>query len=123
SRDFVYIDDVVDSIVLSIFKEEANFQVFNVGSGVSTDVIKVATTLKNIYQSSSNIFIGGNFRLGDIRHNFADLTLINSKLGFEPKISFDAGIKKFTSWVNQQEVKSDLYDSSIAEMKEKGLYK
>jgi len=123
SRDFIYIDDVVDSIVLSIFKDESNFQIFNVGSGVCTDVLSVAQTLKNVYQSNSNILVSGNFRLGDIRHNFADLTLIKSKLGFKPKIDFDTGIRIFTAWVNLQAIQTDLYDKSIEEMKDKGLYK
>lgn len=123
SRDFIYIDDVVESIVLSISSEEANYHIFNVGSGVCTDVLTVAETLKNVYQSSSEILISGNYRVGDIRHNFADLTLIKSKIGFEPKVDFVTGMKKFTAWVNQQEVQADLYESSIAEMKAKGLYK
>jgi dTDP-L-rhamnose 4-epimerase len=123
SRDFVYIDDVVESIMLSIFNDDANYQTFNVGSGVCTDVLTVANSLKKIYNSSSKISVSGNYRVGDIRHNFADLSLIKSKIGFEPQIDFFAGIKKFTSWVNEQEVQEDLYENSIAEMKAKGLYK
>lgn len=123
SRDFIYIDDVVESIVLSIFNEQANYQIFNVGSGVCTDVLTVAETLKSVYKSSSEILISGNYRVGDIRHNFADLTLIKSKIGFKPKIDFVTGMKRFTDWVNEQEVQTDLYEASIAEMKEKGLYK
>ncbi|MBO1895821.1 NAD-dependent epimerase/dehydratase family protein [Shewanella sp. BF02_Schw] len=123
SRDFIYIDDVVESIMLSIFKDEANYQIFNVGSGVCTDVLTVAETLKNVYQSNSSVSISGNYRVGDIRHNFADLTLIRSKVGFEPKIDFLNGIKKFTTWVNKQEIQKDLYEASIQEMKSKGLYK
>ncbi|WP_299568287.1 NAD-dependent epimerase/dehydratase family protein [uncultured Shewanella sp.] len=123
SRDFVYIDDVVDSIVLSISRDEANYQIFNVGSGVCTSVMTVANSLKNIYNSNSEIKISENYRIGDIRHNVADLELIKSKLGFVPKVDFATGLEKFTSWVNQQEVQADLYESSIAEMKAKGLYK
>lgn len=123
SRDFIYIDDVVESIMLSIFKDEANYQIFNVGSGVCTDVLTVAETLKNVYQSNSTISISGNYRVGDIRHNFADLTLIKSKVGFVPKVDFLNGMKKFTTWVNKQEIQEDLYEASIEEMKSKGLYK
>lgn len=123
SRDFVYIDDVVESIVLSLFDENANYQIFNVGSGVCTSVLKVAETLKSIYESDSRITISGNYRIGDIRHNYADLKLINTKIGFSPKIDFQVGIEKFTSWVNEQKVQVDLYESSITEMKAKGLYK
>lgn len=123
SRDFVYVDDVVEATILGIEKDEANYEVFNVGLGESIDVNTVASTLTRAYNSSSKITISGNYRLGDIRDNYADLKKIKSKLGFEPKISFEEGIKRFTAWVNAQEVVEDKYEKSIEEMKEKGLYK
>ena len=69
------------------------------------------------------INISGNYRLGDIRHNYADISLAQRILGYKPKWSFDTGIKKFTDWVNRQEVQEDKYQASIEEMKAKGLYK
>lgn len=123
SRDFVYIDDVVDATILGIEKDEANFEVFNVGLGQAIDVNTVADTLVKAYNSNSKITISGNYRLGDIRDNYADLTKIKNKLGFEPKINFEKGIEKFTNWVNAQDVVEDKYEKSIEEMKQKGLYK
>ncbi|MGR6503004.1 NAD-dependent epimerase/dehydratase family protein [Shewanella sp. Koi 1] len=123
SRDFVYIDDVVDSICLAISCKRAAGKAYNVGSGVPTDVLTVAQTLKDIYQSNSTIQVSGNYRVGDIRHNFADLRMINADLGFEPKVSFAEGMKMFTDWVNLQDVQTDRYEQSIDEMKKKGLYK
>ncbi|QXU41680.1 NAD-dependent epimerase/dehydratase family protein [Pedobacter sp. D749] len=123
TRDFVYIDDVVDATILGIEKEEANGEVFNVGTGVATDVITVANGLIKYYGQEVSLSISGNYRLGDIRHNYADLTKIKSKLGFEPKFSFDQGLEEFTKWVNTQEVEKDNYQKSIDEMKAKGLYK
>lgn len=123
SRDFVYIDDVVEATILGIEKKEAAYRVFNVGSGVATDVLTVAQTLKNAYKSDSQIHVSGNYRLGDIRHNYADLSVITKQLGFKPSISFEEGIRRFTAWVEQQEVVEDKYDQSIEEMRAKGLYK
>lgn len=123
SRDFVFIDDVVDATILGLEKEEANNQVFNVGTGVATDVITVAESLSKNYGVEVPITISGNYRLGDIRHNFADLTKINTTLGFEPKFSFEQGLQQFTDWVNTQEVQEDKYQKSIDEMRAKGLYK
>ena len=123
SRDFVYVDDVVEATILGIEKDEANYEVFNVGLGKAIDVNTVASTLTRAYDSKSKITISGNYRLGDIRDNYADLKKIKSKLGFEPKISFEEGIKRFTAWVNSQEIVEDKYEKSIKEMKEKGLYK
>ena len=123
TRDFVFISDVVDATVLGIEKETANNQVFNVGTGVATDVITVATELSNNYGIQVPITISGNYRLGDIRHNYADITKAKQLLGFEPKISFKEGLKQFTNWVNTQEIEEDKYQQSIDEMKAKGLYK
>lgn len=123
TRDFVYIDDVVNATILGIEKEEANGEVFNVGTGIPTDVLTVANTLIDSYNIKVPVAITGNFRLGDIRHNFADLSKINSKLGFEPKVYFEEGIKEFSNWVLSQEIQEDKLSNSLDEMKAKGLYK
>lgn len=123
SRDFVYIDDVVDATILGLEKDEANNQVFNVGTGVAVDVLTVANELVKNYGVNVSINVSGNYRLGDIRHNYADLTKINKLLGFTPKVAFETGLKRFAEWVNTQEVQEDKYQKSIDEMKAKGLYK
>ncbi|MGL5570610.1 SDR family NAD(P)-dependent oxidoreductase [Cetobacterium sp.] len=123
SRDFVYINDVVDATVLGIEKDEANYQTFNVGTGVAITVQEVAETLRAKYNSNIEIKISGNYRLGDIRHNYADLTKIKSFLGFEPKVDFNTGISNFVNWVETQSIEEDNYEKSIEEMKKKGLYK
>jgi dTDP-L-rhamnose 4-epimerase len=123
SRDFVFIDDVVDATILGIEKEEANGEVFNVGSGVATTVKEVAYSLKKFYNSDINISINGKYRLGDIRHNYADLTKAKHLLAFSPKFDFQTGISSFVDWVKTQEVKEDKYDKSITELKLKGLIK
>jgi dTDP-L-rhamnose 4-epimerase len=123
TRDFVFVNDVVDATILGIEKEEANNEIFNVGTGVPTDVITVANSLIKNYGIDVPVTISGNYRLGDIRHNYADLTKIKNKLGFEPQFSFELGLKQFTNWVDKQEVQKDNYAKSIEEMKAKGLYK
>ncbi|MBL0738861.1 NAD-dependent epimerase/dehydratase family protein [Flavobacterium sp. GN10] len=123
SRDFVFIDDVVDATILGIEKEEANGHVFNVGTGEAIDVITVANELIKNYKINTEVIISGNYRLGDIRHNFADLTKIKKILGFSPIYNFEKGIKKFTEWVLTQDLIESKYDVSISEMKNKGLFK
>ena len=123
TRDFVYIDDVVDATIRGLEVPEANGHVFNVGTGVATDVLTVANTLCEKYGIQVPIKVSGNYRLGDIRHNYADISLARNILGFEPKWSFSDGIAQFCKWVDKQEVQEDKYESSIEEMKQKGLYK
>ena len=121
SRDFVYIEDAVDATILGIEKEYANGEVFNVGSGVATTVRQVSEALKHYYNAKINILISGKYRLGDIRHNYADLSKINHVLGFRPKFDFQKGISEFVSWVKTQEIMQDKYQSSVTKLKEKGL--
>lgn len=123
SRDFVFIDDVVHATILGLESKLADNQVFNVGSGVPTTVIEVASALIENYGIDVPVNISGNYRLGDIRHNFADLQKIEKYLGFKPEFSFETGIKLFTEWVNLQDVSEDNYERSIEEMKSKGLFK
>src|SRR5574344_596002 len=123
TRDFVYIDDVAESTILALEVPEAKGNVFNIGTGVATDVVTVAKTLCKKYGINVPIRVSGNYRLGDIRHNFADISLAKDILGFKPKVSFEQGIASFTEWVDNQGIQKDNYQDSIDEMKQKGLYK
>ncbi|MBD5267200.1 MAG: SDR family NAD(P)-dependent oxidoreductase [Bacteroides sp.] len=123
TRDFVYIDDVVDATILGITTPEVSGHAFNIGTGVATDVLTVANTLKKYYGIDVPLTISGNYRLGDIRHNFADISKARALLGYEPKWSFERGIERFCKWVDSQPIQKDGYEKSIEEMKQKGLYK
>lgn len=123
TRDFVYIDDVVDATIAGMEVPEANGHVFNVGTGTATDVLTVAQTLCKYYGINVPLIVSGNYRLGDIRHNYADITLAKQVLGFQPKWTFEAGIKLFTDWVNHQTLQIDNYEASLEEIKLKGLFK
>jgi dTDP-L-rhamnose 4-epimerase len=123
SRDFVYIDDAVDATILGIERPEAANEVFNVGSGQSVSVNKVAATLSQRLGVSVPIEVSGNFRVGDIRHNYACLEKIGRLLGFAPKHEFEAGIALYCAWAKETgSTKSD-YEASLLEMREKGLLK
>lgn len=123
SRDFVYIDDVVDATILGMEVTEADGHVFNIGTGTAIDVLTVAKTLCEKYGVNVPITVSSNYRIGDIRHNYADISLAKKVLGFKPQWTFEKGIEKFISWVNKQEVHNDNYETSIKEMKLKGLYR
>lgn len=123
SRDFVFIDDVVSATILGIEKEEANYQSFNVGTGIATSVLEVAQELMNNYGVEVPVKVTGQFRKGDIRHNVADMSKSEQLLGFTAKVSFKEGIQKFTDWVKQQTIMSDQYEASLEEMRAKGLLK
>jgi len=123
TRDFVFIDDVVEAIILGIEKKEADNEIFNVGSGVATNVLHVAQTLKNYYQSDIEIKVTGNYRVGDIRHNYADISRIGKLLGFVPSVDFETGLKRFANWVNRQQIVKGDFAKTIEELKAKNLFR
>jgi len=123
SRDFVFIEDVVDATIVGIESDRANNEVFNVGEGVPTAVLTVGKTLIEKFESGVEIIVSGSYRLGDNRHNYADLTKIRSRLNFSPKWTFDRGISEFVAWVKNQKIQSDKYEESISEMALRGIYK
>ncbi|OSZ80900.1 epimerase [Chitinophagaceae bacterium IBVUCB2] len=123
SRDFVYIDDVVNATILAIENEKASGEIFNVGTGVATSVLTVAATLVKKYGIDVPVTITGNFRLGDIRHNYADIAKIKQLLGFVPTVDFETGTSKFVDWVSSLEIAESKFESSVAEMKAKGMLK
>ena len=92
-------------------------------TGVPVDVLEVVKELTANYGVPVQSRISGNYRLGDIRHNFADMSKITKALGFTAKTSFKEGIKQFTDWVSQQQLGASKYEESITEMREKGLLK
>ena len=123
TRDFINIEDTVDATIKSLESETANNQIINIGTGVATTILSVANLLVNAYKKEVPVEISGDFRIGDIRHNFADLDKAKQLLSFQSKVSFEKGIQEFTNWVLQQPRTDNHFDQSLQEMKEKGFLK
>lgn len=121
SRDFVYIADVVEATYLCLATSVAGVKPLNVGSGIRTTVREVVEEITRFFESSSIVTVTGSFRLGDIRHNVADLTRIREQLGFEPRWSFADGILEFLAWAQSQDAQVGEYERSLAELTAKGL--
>jgi len=123
SRDFVFIDDVVDATILALLSKNGGQKSYNVGAEKPVNILTVAEALIKSYNSDVKIKISGNYRLGDIRHNYADLRLISSELGYKSKVDFEQGIEIFCKWVNNQRVAEDHLEKTISDLKIKGLLK
>lgn len=121
SRDFLFIDDAIRATVGAIDFSPPIFESLNVGSGQPTDIATIARIMQSSFSTFVPTQITGQFRIGDIRHNVADLSKIQSILGFKPEITIEEGIQKFTEWVKTEEVQHDNYEQSLTELREKGL--
>jgi dTDP-L-rhamnose 4-epimerase len=121
SRDFVFVDDVVEATWRCLLSESSTVQTFNVGTGERTTVLEAARQIVKYHQSTTPILITGTFRQGDIRHNFADLSNIRSFTGFAPQFTFKAGLHHFLDWASTRSEVLTGYESSLEEMSERGL--
>lgn len=121
SRDFVYIDDVVAATAAALLLPAAEGEVFGIGSGVGTSVLEAARTLMAALGREVDWEVTGAFRVGDIRHNVADISKAQRLLGFQPRVGFAAGIERFAAWVRSQPLPEDGYERSLKELKERGL--
>jgi UDP-glucose 4-epimerase len=97
SRDFVYVQDVVDALLLITSNPEAEGQIFNIGTGVATPILKVVELIKQILQMDTEIEISGKSWPGDLRTITADNGKI-AALGFKPKYSVEEGLRKLVAW-------------------------
>jgi dTDP-L-rhamnose 4-epimerase len=122
SRDFVYIQDVVDATIAAIMHPGTESAVLNVGSGVSTSVLQVVEEIVGFFKSHASVSITGAFREGDIRHCVADLEEVKRILNFNPKWPFRDGLIEFLEWAETQDVGESRYEASLREMRERGLY-
>jgi len=123
SRDFVYVDDVVNATWQCIDPSKVGSASYNVGSGVSTSVIEVANEIVKFFNSDSNIITTGEFRTGDIRHNYADLTKISKELDYSVSWSFRDGLKSFLDWTSNQPYEPIGFNQSLDDLSEKGMLK
>ena len=121
SRDFVYIDDVIEGTWRCIQAQTKGVEVLNIGSGQRVSVRQVAEAINAHFGGRSPIRVGGGYRLGDIRHSLADLTLVRKTLGFEPVWRFEDGLRAFLAWAAGQREEGSRYQQSLAEMRARGL--
>jgi len=128
SRDFVHVSDVAEAIALGVTSDGGDGLTMNVGSGAQVSVETVARSLRRQFKDSrTTLVISGQYRVGDIRHNYADISAIGEHLGFAPRIPLEDGIARFVRWVKTQPIvnngSEDGLDRANRELIERGLMK
>lgn len=123
SRDFVFIDDVARATESALFSPSADGLAINVGSGTATSVLDVIGGLERAFGTEAIVRISGDFRVGDIRHNVADISLAREALDFEPSVFFADGVERFARWVQQQPPIVSDYERSLDELRARSLLK
>jgi len=121
TRDFVHITDVARANLIALEKNGGNYQALNVGTGKPTSIKKLADLLLRLYGSKLKSIISNEYRAGDIRHCYSDITRIEKKLGYKPTISIEKGLPNFVKWVKTQRNVVDRFEKAKGELKRRGL--
>jgi dTDP-L-rhamnose 4-epimerase len=120
-RDFVHVSDVVRACLGAMERPEATGQVINVGSGRSISVIEAARALAKVMgRNGVEPTVRGEYRVGDVRHCFADISRARLLLGYEPRVTFEAGLAELAEWLGGQAAE-DHVEAAHAELAARGL--
>jgi dTDP-L-rhamnose 4-epimerase len=120
-RDFVSVYDVAQAFCLALERPETAGMALNIGSGRSYAIAEIAERLARVMgREELEPEIAGKYRVGDIRHCFADITLAREALGYEPQVVFEHGLAELAEWLEGQ-VATDRVDEASAELAVRGL--
>jgi dTDP-L-rhamnose 4-epimerase len=120
SRDFIHVSDIVAAVEAALEPGRGDGLAVNVGTGRSVSVLTVAEVLARELGMDFEPEIRNQFRAGDIRHCFADISLAREALGYEPKASFEDGMRELCAWLADQEA-TDLVDEATDALVKRGL--
>ncbi len=119
-RDFVNVRDAVRACRLALESPQASGKAFNIGSGTSRAIVDVARTIGRVLGRKIEPEMTHDYRKGDIRHCFADISAAKSVLGYAPQVSLDDGLCELAEWLKGQSA-TDCTERAREELQARGL--
>jgi nucleoside-diphosphate-sugar epimerase len=101
SRDFIYVENVVDANLLACQADGVEGMAFNIGTGERTSLNDLLRSLSSLVGRTLEPEYA-NARLGEVRHSQADIVRARRYLGFEPKVNFLAGLECTLNWYSNK---------------------
>jgi dTDP-L-rhamnose 4-epimerase len=121
-RDFVNVHDVVEAFALALQRPGLAGRALNIGSGSVVTVAQIADRLGRALDKTKVIpQVTGQYRVGDIRHCFADISRARSLLGFTPRVRLDEGLTEWAGWVAEGPAAEDHVELARQELTSRGL--
>jgi len=114
-RDFIYVEDIAEANLLALEQDASG--VYNVGTGKPTSVLTIAENLIELYGSKVKPNITNEFRDGDNRHDFSDITKIKRDFNIQPKWGLKKGLQKLLEWSEKQKA-HDMFEISEKQRKQ-----
>jgi dTDP-L-rhamnose 4-epimerase len=121
SRDFVHVSDIVAALAIALEADIPSGQAINLGAGEATSVHKLAHELLVASGLRAETRITGQYRVGDIRHCYADLDLARKILGYSPRVGLRDGLARFCAWAAKQPAHASRLEVATEELRRKGL--
>jgi len=120
SRDFVSVHDIVAANLAVMTNKKADYQIFNLGSGNKISIAELGTELINLINPKLKLSITKQFRKGDIRHCFSDISKIKKVIGWFPKVKLKDGLRELIEWSSKEKSK-DYFDLAKKIQEQKGV--
>ncbi len=126
SRDFVFIDDVVEATRRALLNAEGQsqplVQVLNIGTGIPISIAELAGAMLRVGDWDAPVHVTGAYRLGDVRHVFADTSRAKRVLGLTAGTSLDDGLRQWLNWAERGDYQ-DATEAALGLLAERGLYR
>lgn len=119
TRDFIHVRDVNQANLLALSSPHADGQVFNVGTGRPSTILGLARTLSTRLGREVPLEASGRYRVGDVRHCFADISKARQLLGFAPQVLFPEGLDNLLPDLSSPGV--GVCGKAHAELRDRGL--
>ncbi len=120
-RDFVHVQDVANAFLTALESDFPIWDVFNVGSGSPITIAEMASTLAQTLKKDIGAELIGKYRVGDVRHCFADISKIEKVFGFRPRRTFEEGMQELISWVAATKAPIDRSQATVTELEKQKL--
>jgi len=99
TRDFTYVDDIIEANIVSLSKGKEG-EIYNIGGGNQLILKNVFSLLKQICQKKIQLQYGKKQK-GDVLHTFADIKKACVDLDYSPKVRLDEGLQKEWKWIQR----------------------
>lgn len=103
TRDFTHVSDIVRAVALALESSAGDGQAFNVGTGQPRTILEVAGALARVIDLEIEPEVTRQFRAGDVRHCFADVSRLRDTFGFVPQTAFEEGVREWWTWAESEQ--------------------
>ena len=119
-RDYVNVHDVAQANLLVLERDEANYEVFNVGGGRGYTVLEFAEVVRDAFGKNLPLSPSGEYRVGDTRHSVSDISKLQ-RLGWRTTKTPRDSVRDYIEWIRQQKLDKDYVGEALTKLREMGV--